>query len=454
MELDLSPTVPQSSKRRRRARAGSLDDQCAQEALARGPMTAEELYDWPSRAFNIVEKSGPKAATALANSLKAGVQFITWYSGKGTGESVMTFCEDAIVEGLGMGVQDLRSFQSCSACDVDHDCREVLGLHPDRCRPKHIFGDILHRIPLQDPDLSTLPNEEVRKFLVQNGAKLFTPESTSFCYVHGQACALWDGLDHPGQNTHHERTAFIGSMVGFTCVDWSPRSMTAAPGLQGKHAPVMHHWLQEVRQLEPDFLIYEQSDNFPPEIVDQELGDIYRHDHAVISPDDLGWPVRRNRLFGALTHRRSVIFTGDMERFLQLFRCRVEGDGDWMLQAKQEEVDSWKVNKAASRGYPNVRPEKISLDMLITPAYLDKMTGYRNLRDSRQGMAGTFIADLDQAPGYASCGPCIPVLPTHNTLYSFSGERFFTAGECFAAMGASAASGSWLGSSQKVLGLL
>ena len=402
-----------------------------------GPANLSDLYAWPQKALDILQRSQEKYQSRFANlgqHVKDGLSIISWYSGKGTAESAFHDCEAAIREILHLPPFQ-QSFVSASACDVSELCRSVLQARDEKSRPKHVFGDIRERIPAQ-PDMQFMTNAQVRGFLRTQGSTLYTPETLAYCYTHQDSCRIWDGLDMPADPAR--RKSLCASMVGFSCVDWSPRRMGVRMGLEGKTAPIMYHWLEEVRQLKPDILWYEQSPDFPPGILDDLLGDLYENYPMIVSPELLGWPMSRTRLFGLLTLRESVIFTGSTEEFKEIFTCTVQehANADWLLQGTSQEIWQWQLARAQQRGYkPKTVMEPVPLTMLMTPAQMDKYNEYKKLQPEKQDRHGAFVIDLDQSPGFGTCGPWFPAMPTHNSLFSMKAQRFITGKECLAAMG-------------------
>ena len=106
----------------------------------------------------------------MGSHLQQGLDIISWYSGKGTAESVFVYAEDSMRDVLGARSEE-RSFQRVSACDVSHLRRDVLLLRrPVHARPKHVSGDILDWIPAQDPSLESLSGDRLVAFFEEHAS--------------------------------------------------------------------------------------------------------------------------------------------------------------------------------------------------------------------------------------------------------------------------------------------
>ena len=379
----------------------------------------------------------PDCVNVLERNLLAGCSVITHYSGKGTAESAMADIGDYLKQVL-EPLQEAQGpfFRFASACDISDMCRRVLCGHTSDSAAQHVFGDICSRVPTQEPPLSERSNEEVRSFLEKHGRRLYNRGAHAFCYKHNDACCLWDGLEQPGQP--EERSGFLISAAGFSCTDWSPRRMSKRPGLQGATAPVFFHWSVENKHLQPDLLFWENSAHFDPGALIAALGDGFDHHYAEMSPDVLGWPAARPRLFGVSVLRSTCSFGGSTEEFLSWFMRKPQLDGDVFLRANEEEITNMMRELALCRGHGRV--ENATLCMAISPSAFVNIDKYKALQQSRADIhSGAFLCDLDQNPEYSGCGSYVPSCPTHSSIYSLRKERLMCGQEMLLVMGAVAA---------------
>ena len=420
-------------KRKKAMRPGSLDLEELREGLKPGPASLAELYAWPENAFQVLQTNDASCLRLLEQNFLAGGSLISHYSGKGTLESA--FCD------VGNYVREkfdsLRGFsqprfQCCSACDISAVCRKLLLGHGQDSAPNHVFGDILQRVPEQTPPLRDMSFADLQSILKDRGSTLYTASSVAYCYRHNRPCCLWHGLNLPGKP--EERSGLLISGAGFCCTDWSPRRMGKRPGAKGLTAPVFMHWIAENRALKPDLLFWENSSSFDPNVLTEALGEEYLHVCTELGPDVLGWPHLRPRIFGVAVLRSTCSFTGSTDEFLSWFLRRVVLDADIFFQAPEPEVQSMMQELAARRGHGQV--EHPSLNMAVTPSSFAALQEYRKLRASRAGLqTGAFLCDLEQNPGYASCGAFLPSCPTHSTIFSLNRDRILSGKETLAAMG-------------------
>ena len=78
-----------------------------------------------------------------------------------------------------------------------------------------------------------------------------------------------------------------------------------------------------------------------------------------------------------------------------------------------------------------------TLMKMLAPGVFKHMEAYSELRATKQGNDGAFLADLDhwpEGPG-GSCGPLFPCQLTHGTVKSWNGKRLFLGSEHLAANG-------------------
>ena len=176
-------------------RPGSLDWQAHLDDLEPGPSSLEELFRWPENALNVLRSKRLECLETLKNNLVAGCSVITHYSGKGTAEAALADISDYLCQEFGLSEQP---FRMASACDMSEACRRVLCSHASSCSaPRHVFGDILDRIPAQTPPLSKSSPVSVEAFLEVHGHELYNKDARAFCYKHMEPCRLWDGLEEP-----------------------------------------------------------------------------------------------------------------------------------------------------------------------------------------------------------------------------------------------------------------
>lgn len=284
---------------------------------------------------------------------KNGVQLFTWYSGKGTAESALSFIDKVVAADMaaeGVACETDKGMTCIHACDKSTVCQTVLAQHESLTAPKHVFGDMEERLPkevirqldeLEPPHDAGTPQkveayESMHRLLKEKGSNIYNAKMTAYCHKHRMVCQVWD-LPNPKDPAR----PLIMAVVGPSCVDWTKRRTGKCLGLSGKTARAFWQFLTELEELMPDVIIYENVANFPPSIWDEfghSKGSFYQHLTMVVSPDMLGWPIVRPRRFGALINASKNHFDGSTDEFLALFQCTVEVSGDIFFAAPDTDL--------------------------------------------------------------------------------------------------------------------
>jgi hypothetical protein len=411
----------------------------------------QELYNWPQLAFNKLTDPdtahGLDCSRMLRDHFCSGVDLKSYYSGKGTAESALAYVGKVIDQELKSSANgapcDHTGFWCSHACDNHSACQSVLTNLDSSMRPQHVFGDIHDRLPTavnakltsQEPspkaslDERLDANEIIRQTVFAGRSGYYNEEASAFCFVHGKECKLWATRAHVGGHP------LVLVIAGFSCTDFCKRRHGKKPGFAGKTARSFWEFLAEILELKPDIVLYENSESFPVSVFDEYAGDQYRHENINIGPDVLGWPLSRPRKFGALFKVATVYFIGSAAEFLSIFLCSCELYADAFFQAPEIESSLCMVQRARARGYTVTENTGVSLEMLLTPSMMDRLSDYDAIRPARQALNGTFVCDLEQNSDFANSGGFLPSTPTHGTLYNFKDNRIMIGKELLAAMG-------------------
>lgn len=127
-------------KRCRGVGAGRLP---AEAATRPGPQTFEELFGWPERALDVVEKD----ASFMANfecHVQQGVSLRTMYSGIDTPAAMLSYIQDAARR---RGWKIGKGIRTCHSADSDAECQRVIASFDD---DNHVFGKFEDRFPPRD----------------------------------------------------------------------------------------------------------------------------------------------------------------------------------------------------------------------------------------------------------------------------------------------------------------
>jgi hypothetical protein len=226
---------------------------------------------------------------------------------------------------------------------------------------------------------------------------------------------------------------------GLVCTDWCALGEQRRGG--GLTEPNHHVWEVEKtftaeKDLE-DLFFSENSDRYP--VVSLK-----------VSPRDLGFPMRRRRLFTAGLCKRKWAWIGPstceevQDEFIKFFGSTCELTGDVYYAADSAEIEqmvqemSSKRRKILPEGWKKMRMSEY-LHMISCPSAMVRKGEYDNQMHIKQSLGGSFLADLDHNPGFGpSPGPDMPSLDTHPTIFSWLCGRLATPMELLAAQGVDA----------------
>ena len=423
--------------------------------LPPGPANVEQMFCW---ADNTWQHLSAEQRTLLIQNFDEGLELLTYYSGKGSAESIFHQIASRVTqEKSGSGQPVETPLRVSSACDCKPLCRQVL-CALKAGKPEHIFGNVCSRIeasvreavekmlPVSEdsPQQKAAAYERIRGHLFAAGRQAFNPCVKSYCYVHGRACPLWDSVDVVNPTA---RDKLVVAAAGSCCTDYSPRRTGEAPGLSGPTTYPFHAWIGEMKVLLPDLIYYENVPNFPAHKFDEWLPEYANH-NIVASPVDYGFPVSRRRIFGLLVLKETVSLDLDMPAFEAAFKRRCCTNADSFCVAPPEDVLAAYEDRARSRGNFIRRTGSreawttqqllsvLDLSKVVTPTMLNRLADYeRLLADRSLPSEACCVFDLDQNAGYSGVSDLIPSVPTHSSLYSRQKGRLLTGNECLASYG-------------------
>ena len=374
----MAPPGPSPKLRRMKRPIAAL---CPDEdLLTPGPSSVDELYGWAQESFDLLTKEFGDARANLETILWSRVDVSSHYSGKGTAESIMIQVHDTIhgatltdgsVLGKDVGQLPENCLRCLFSCDQNPVCRKALLVMP--C--EHVFGNLEDRVrPDLQNQLSMMEPaafmsaadrvsqyDDIKKVLFTASPPAFAPSHTAHCYRHGKQCPVWG--DREGR-AEAKSTRLSVSVTGFSCTDWSKRRTSALPGLSGKTTASFWKWKCEIKTMEPDVSVWENSTFFPQEILMEGLEDMCISATVVISPSLCGWPTNRLRQFGCLLKRDRIAWLGSAEEFCKLQRqCVLTGDVFFDL-APEGYIEEQKQFRAQGRGHYHIASPQ--LENMIT----------------------------------------------------------------------------------------
>ncbi|CAE7036856.1 unnamed protein product [Symbiodinium sp. CCMP2592] len=452
-----------------------------------GPRSLNDFCEWPQTALRHLvdteDGSRGERFERLKHNLQLGLLMYSDYSGL-AGEHECMFGITKALQTYEAFADHASAVRFCRFSDVGAPQQKVLQaishLHEDKIC---VMGDLNDRLPPEARSLldAMLPTEKVGKgelvkayesmgqYLMDNRAWLFPRDAKSPCSVHGRGCFVFpqcsppveapvlrrrrtkSGSAEPGLCTEPicAGTAQLRiNLAGTTCCGWSSagKSLQFADVSERPHAV----WLAERRhrgeQCEEDFFVSECTPRYPVEAkLRNPLESSHDVLHIVVSATDLGWPVRRRRVFTCGLSKASMIWLGPpqeqlLDHFKSFFAAQMEATADVFLFADNADVVKELGRLAQKRGFclcENPDTAKIPLNQMYAPGQLLRYSEYDDLRKSIQGEDLTWFADLEQncGKGASTPGRILPSMLTHGTVHSWQAQRTLTHRELYQAHG-------------------
>ena len=352
-----------------------------------------------------------------------------------------------------------------------------------------VFGNLSHRLPDWASDFisqlapdcktaaseATARNEQIRQYLWENREALLGEHSTSFCAVHKKLCPVYPGrfiMPDPAaeaesqlpkarkqkqrvptawwerQSTLQEPPVTI-SAAGLCCTDFS------VLGKQRRTAGVTERWhhiweVDRARAAElsaEHFYFTECAATYPAQRQCHALDHLFTVVRVKASPHELGFPVRRPRMFSAGLALEWYVWVGPAEdeeiqqQWDEWFHKQCFLTGDSYFSASKEDVHAWTQERASARkshlppGW-EAKPMEELLPALLPAGAVARKSLYDDARRSDEALDGAYLCHLEHNPGFGpSAGPSFPPLDTHPNTFSYKKRRLAIPCEYFQAQG-------------------
>ena len=194
------------SPKRQKVKAKSLDEQMQDEMLSDGFACLEDIHGLPDRAYEwlVMGAGSPNCVQFrqnLADIAERSVLAISFYSGKGTDGTALTYFNRLIVK---LGISRRKTIEQ------DRNCLNILSnmAYGDSAVYDHVMGKFEDRIDAGvlrqmnaflaasegDVEARAVAYEEIQKLLASAVAeKAFYRKETYWCHRCNQPCPMIDG---------------------------------------------------------------------------------------------------------------------------------------------------------------------------------------------------------------------------------------------------------------------
>ena len=381
-------TLP--SVQRRRPRVDDSSD------LPPGPGSLDEAFGWPIDFLSEIIGHADNKVLRLRDRLRAGIALRTWYSGMDCPHLGLLSLESALLDR-----NPDMSFRIVNehACDIGETQRRVLLSYAEPHRARHVFGDILERVPIRVrselEEAERIANARYERLHSAGtdanvakdicGKQLFDMlwgimeeadlpfVGTAYCFRHDKACPLLEEIDTQGM--------LQLAIAGVTCVD--VYSFGSRKNLLGKSIIPWIVWAFERRKHLEHIIIQECNPLFPLAIFERALGATHHIHHVVLAPTQFGWPHQGSRGWSVAVRREKCTLTCHLsigEASLgRLFRS-MRLSGSCFFAAPEQDVLREKASMASKRHFPRDFYKTCKWEDLLPPGTLQRLNDYDTIR--------------------------------------------------------------------------
>jgi hypothetical protein len=420
-----------------------------------GPL-ALELQMWPFRIIDVIASEGDTTSAITASPafleespplrrLVDNLNRIKQTSSY-TGIDGMSTILDALIFALTQrGFHMIPLTPSEHACDNNHGVQEVLQKMRRPLSPKHIFGDIMDRLPPQRrqfleavPTPTSSSSEAIEEYykrcqVVLQDPTSFPSTATSHCMVHGRDCPVAS----PGGpvNPRDELDITSGSS---TCVEFSQMNYKRKGISSDQSTKPFFTWVWERTFRRESLALHECAASFPVEFFARPLLAVdtvypdgedpkYKVVSTVFGPEMLGWPYARPRALSMAISEQKLKWSGSMSEFHVWFGSRARSlDGHAFFVAGKQRVQQ-EIHRRSLRNYifegPEGRPP--TWQDVTLPSHMVRLKDLRWDFYERQTTAGDdfMLTDLAQTAEWARSGVMCPTLLKASEVWSDTHDR-------------------------------
>ena len=170
-----------------------------------------------------------------------------------------------------------------------------------------------------------------------------------------------------------------------------------------------YSWARQRCAYKEDFIILENSPNFPPRMVEKRLGSQYECVKLCFGPENLGFPLSRRRLAFFAVNKERWLWCGPSQEdlvahFAELFEHRIHLTcDDLCFDSEPNQMQAWTriAEKRLRFWQPGTPREELNMRNLLTVKEAERYDDYCELFQKAKAdnpELGGFMVDLHQNP--------------------------------------------------------
>ena len=239
------------------------------------------------------------------------------------------------------------------------------------------------------------------------------------CYVHGADCRV---LVRPQSEAPHNADAISLNITGFSCASWS--SMGNQLGWLDETSLPWSQWCAERLKRQDDWVVCECTGLFDLETFREIAREVYEVHSLFVSPDMLGEPIRRNRMYMLLIHKARWKFCESVEAqsvqdaFEHIFMMNVVQPVTGKFRADPSDVRSFMMDLISKQNMPATSRSGRPWSYIQACSSAQRMSVQEHTAWLEPYT--DWVANLSQRASHMPPTPHVPALLKNSWLYAFS----------------------------------
>ena len=257
-----------------------------------------------------------------------------------------------------------------------------------------------HKQPLLDPGLQFSKAVEILKAHAQK-----TPCTTfsAQCLNHGKECRF---------SAQPDAQTLIMNVSGPSCQDFS--LMGKQSRFLGPTNDALLQFLYERLMLQEHVILVENVLRFQPDVIAKALGPQYDMKTLRVSPELLGWPIHRQRLYMVFIRKNTLSWRLEEDvqtAFERMFAREMHLTGDALMRAPPEAVQAAQDLVREKRGLPCIHSsgKPWSAFQLLSKGAQQKVREHESLAEAKYGKRAAVVVNIAQG---VSWSPRVDGLPS------------------------------------------